>query len=177
MRRKNIRGDGILMVLIILSSYFLLGNTGEYFFINKKNLKHVNGIVSSIEVEYYSCSSIIGRRLSPQRCAETTLTLKGSNRTYHIRDYVSNDPFLPGVTEGDNIAIYYTKWYQRLMAFNFSREIYCLESEKLSYDNITSWKRRNKAWMIVTTGFLVVFGIIYLIQRSTIKKLLAGKRV
>ncbi len=175
MRRRNIREDGVLKGLIICFAIGVVGNLAEYFFVNKNNLKHVSGIVTSIKMEVYDCR---GRwKYSLAMCGETVLNLKNVNKTFRIRDYARNEPFLTRVEVGDSVDVYYPKWYQRLMTLGFSRGIYCLESEHQYFDSMGAWKMKNKSLSLLCGIFLVVFLVLYFIQKSAINRLLEGKRI
>ena len=175
MKRRNIREDGVLKVMIICFAFGVIGNIAEYFFVNKNNLKHVSGSISWIKIELYDCRG--EGRYSMTTCGETVLKLHNNNKAFRIRDYARNEPFLTRLEVGDKVDIYYPKWYQRLMTFGFARGFYRLESDGLYFDNISAWKSKNIGAMILFAIFLVIFSILYVFQRLTIKKLLEGKQV
>jgi hypothetical protein len=168
------RGDGILKVIVLVFTAITIGNTIEYFFINKDNLRHVQGKVENIVLERYQCGySIFSRRY----CEKTEIYIEGVSNSFSVKDRVGRGAYVDGIHKGDKVDIYIRKWYQYILTFGSYRNIYILEKNGEVYYDFERGKSSNKSLIIVSGIIAVFFGGLYVLQRKTINQLMKRRPV
>ena len=166
------RGDSILKVIVIGFTAMTIGNTIEYFFINKANLKHVQGNVENVELESYECGySIFFRRY----CEKTEIYMEGISTSFVVKDQAGRGAYIDGINKGDRVDIYLRKWYQFILTFGSYQSIYILEKNGQVYYDFERGKASNKTFILVSGIMAVFFGGLYILQRRTVNQLMKGK--
>jgi len=163
------RGDGILKILIIAFLLIVMGNAIEYFFINKNDLKKVEGKVSEVILKTYDCPG--ESRFSKSTCEKTIIILENVKGSFRVSDLINQGAYIDEIEEGDDVTIYLRNWYQYFLTFGSGRDIYGLEKNGVVYYNMERWKASNKAFMLLFGILSVFFGALYILQRVTMNQL------
>ena len=168
------RGDGILKFMIIAFPLVVLGNTMEFLFVQKENLRRITGEVSAVEVKTYRCG---GTKYTKRSCEKTMIRLENVKGTFRVSDYVNRGAHIDAIEKGDMVTVYIRKWYQYILTFGAGKDIYGLEKDGISYYDIERWKRSNVAFIVIFSIISLFFLALYILQRVTISDLLKGQRV
>ena len=172
------RDDGFLKIMIIVFPLIVLGNTIEYFFVTKNNLKKITGKVSEVVVKTYECPGRgLSRMGSKAICEKTIIRLENVSGSFHVSDYADQGAYIDGIKKGDEVTVYIRYWYQYILTFGAGKDIYGLEKDGVSYYDIDRWKRSNLSFIIIFGAFTLFFVPLYILQRKTINELIKGKDV
>ncbi|MES1217082.1 MAG: hypothetical protein ABUT20_16330 [Bacteroidota bacterium] len=164
------RGEGILKLMLLVFFWGLIGNTIEYFFVNKVNLKKIEGKIAEFVVREYPCE----RRGSRGTCHETIIKLENSKTIFNISGRLNRDVYIDGINDGDEVIVYVRHLYQWILTLGYGDSIYGLEKDGEVYYDMRRWKANNKVNMILYSILFIFFGGLYILQRVMINKLLRG---
>lgn len=165
---SNKRQDGLLKILLIIFFAGLVGNTIEYFFVHKNNLKRIEGVVSEVEVKKYDCR---GNKYSKRKCEKTIIKLENRRGSFEIADYVNRGASIDEIEKGDPVVVYIRKWYQYILTFGGGGDIYGLEKNGIIYYDIQRWKISNKACILIFGILFLFFGGLWIIQKITMDQI------
>jgi hypothetical protein len=168
------RGDGVLKVIVIVFTTITVGNGLEYLFVNKGNLKHVQGTVESVELDSYPCGV---SKFSRRHCEETIIYIEGVSSPFIVKGRRGRGAYISGINKGDEVDIYIRKWYQYILTFGSYRSMYTLEKNGEVYYDFEIVRSSNKTLIMICGIIAIFFGGLYIFQRKVINQMMKGKTI